>query len=137
MYGKVLATSGTAYFLTFEHHILPEQLGTAVMVTGGFFVVMDALAGGPQVRLTRFLARVDKWLAVREERSSQRALQRAGLAMERAELERIAQEELEANYGIRMPQDLSDEQRRWVLKHAALAVADYDGTVLPDYDHIT
>lgn len=81
--------------------------------------------GDSQERASGFLARLDKRLATTGDRIGQFALRGSRRAMEEAELER----HLESNLGIRMSRDLTDEQREWVLKHAALAAADYDDNI--------
>jgi hypothetical protein len=128
MYGKVIAVSGSAYFLTFEHHVLPTYAGLGVLMIGGVIVATDIMADGPQERIGRFVRRAEQRLGDSSRRAEQRAQLRRLERAEREELERIAAEELEATHGIRMPEELTDDEREWLLEQAAMTLKDYDSS---------
>jgi hypothetical protein len=130
MYGKVLAASGGAYFLTIEHHVAPPFVGLGVLVVCGSIIYADVMNEGPQQRAVALVERIDRRLETGRRASNQRADQRQLAREERAELARIAREELEANYGVEIPPELTPEEREWVRAQAAMALDSYDGTPL-------
>lgn len=115
MYGKVLAAAGGAYLLTFEYSVLPPAAGVTVLFVAGSVLAADFSAGGPQRRVAAFLNRIDRRVTV--------SMNRFEL---RLEIERAAREELAQNHGIRMADELLDEDREWLRDQAALAVAAYE-----------
>lgn len=117
MYGKVIAAASGAYLLTFEHHVLPNQVGAGVMVVAGLVVATDIMVDGPQHRLAAYVTRLERRLHAGQDRRERER-----------ELRAAAREELETNHGIRMAEDLRDEDREWLREQAALAVKHYEST---------
>ncbi len=117
MYGKVMVASGSAYLLTFELGVLPTLPGTLVLMVSGLVVAFDVTADGPQHRLKAFVRNCERRLTGRLSRQEREREVRAAAA-----------EELRANYGIRMAEELSDADREWLRNQAALAVRDYESS---------
>lgn len=118
MYGKVLVASGSAYLLAFEHDVLPPLAGTVVLLVSGVVVAFDVCVDGPQHRLEFFVQRCSQRLTGRLAWCESRA-ERA------AEVRAAAREELRMNHGIRMAEELTDEDRQWLREQAELTLKHY------------
>lgn len=114
MLGKVAAASGAVYLLTFEHHILPYQAGFGFLVMSGAIVVIDVVADGPQHRLQNFV-----------DRCEMRAKNSVSRRERELEIRQAAREELRQNHGIRMPEELTEEDREWLRKQAVATLRDH------------
>lgn len=110
MYVKLVAVEAGIYLLTYEWSILPESIGMMVLVCGGLVVLMDFWNDGPPRRTQQFLSRAGRRLEGIVDRQERKA-----------ELKRIAMEELEADCGIYMPEDLKPEDRAWLRNQATIA----------------
>jgi hypothetical protein len=119
MYGKLVVANGAAYLLVVGAD-LPEltwvQIGVAVLSAP--MVLADLQNDGPSQRLGYFLQRLQERL-------------RAAItdAERRHVLRETARKELEANFGIVMPEDLEDDDRKWLRDQARLASKEAVGVV--------